>query len=208
LGLVVSLALMTETPMTETPRAESAERFQELAREQLPKLYGIARRLVGGEAEDAVQDCLLKAFQRFDQVRDREATPAWLVRILVNCCHDRGRAKARQPDAIDLEDLERFSLYRKIAFEDPFPYSDSLHLDFLGEFSCEDVRRVLLRLPLHYRTPLVLVHMYGFATKEVAAMLEVPLGTVLARLHRGRKLFEREMWEYAEETGLLEEGRQ
>jgi RNA polymerase sigma-70 factor, ECF subfamily len=206
--LVVSLALMTETPMTETPRAESAERFQELAREQLPKLYGIARRLVGGEAEDAVQDCLLKAFQRFDQVRDREATPAWLVRILVNCCHDRGRAKARQPDAIDLEDLERFSLYRKIAFEDPFPYSDSLHLDFLGEFSCEDVRRVLLRLPLHYRTPLVLVHMYGFATKEVAAMLEVPLGTVLARLHRGRKLFEQEMWEYAEETGLLEEGRQ
>jgi RNA polymerase sigma-70 factor, ECF subfamily len=208
LGLVVSLALMMETPMTETPRAESAERFQELAREQLPKLYGIARRLVGGEAEDAVQDCLLKAFQRFDQVRDREATPAWLVRILVNCCHDRGRAKARQPDTIDLEELERFSLYRKIAFEDPFPYSDSLHLDFLGEFSCEDVRRVLLRLPLHYRTPLVLVHMYGFATKEVAAMLEVPLGTVLARLHRGRKLFEREMWEYAEETGLLEEGRQ
>jgi RNA polymerase sigma-70 factor, ECF subfamily len=206
--LVVSLALMMETPMTETPRAESAERFQELAREQLPKLYGIARRLVGGEAEDAVQDCLLKAFQRFDQVRDREATPAWLVRILVNCCHDRGRAKARQPDTIDLEELERFSLYRKIAFEDPFPYSDSLHLDFLGEFSYEDVRRVLLRLPLHYRTPLVLVHMYGFATKEVAAMLEVPLGTVLARLHRGRKLFEREMWEYAEETGLLEEGRQ
>jgi RNA polymerase sigma-70 factor, ECF subfamily len=205
---VVSLALMMETPMTETPRAESAERFQELAREQLPKLYGIARRLVGGEAEDAVQDCLLKAFQRFDQVRDREATPAWLVRILVNCCHDRGRAKARQPDTIDLEELERFSLYRKIAFEDPFPYSDSLHLDFLGEFSYEDVRRVLLRLPLHYRTPLVLVHMYGFATKEVAAMLEVPLGTVLARLHRGRKLFEQEMWEYAEETGLLEEGRQ
>jgi RNA polymerase sigma-70 factor, ECF subfamily len=198
---------MTETPMTEMPRAESAERFQELAREQLPKLYGIARRLVGGEAEDAVQDCLLKAFQRFDQVRDREATPAWLVRILVNCCHDRGRVQARQPEALDPEELERFSLYRKIAFEDPFPYSDSLHLDFLGEFSCEDVRRVLLRLPLHYRIPLVLVHMYGFATKEVGAMLEVPLGTVLARLHRGRKLFEREMWEYAEETGLLEEGR-
>jgi RNA polymerase sigma-70 factor (ECF subfamily) len=204
--LVVTLALMTETPMTQTRGAEPAHSFRELAREQLPRLYGIARRLVGGEAEDAVQDCLLKAFQRFDQLEDDAAAPAWLARILVNCCHDRGRARARQPVEVDLEELERFSLYRKIAFEDPFPYSDSLHLDFLGEFSCEDVRRVLLRLPLHYRTPLVLVHMYGFATKELAAMLGAPLGTVLARLHRGRKLFEREMWEYAEETGLLEEG--
>jgi RNA polymerase sigma-70 factor, ECF subfamily len=146
---VVTLALITETAMTETPRAEPAQRFRELAREQLPRLYGIARRLVGSEAEDAVQDCLLKAFQRFEQLEDDAAGPAWLARILVNCCHDRGRARARQPEEADLEDLERFSLYRKIAFEDPFPYSDSLHLDFLGEFSCEDVRRVLLRLPLH-----------------------------------------------------------
>jgi RNA polymerase sigma-70 factor, ECF subfamily len=65
---VVTLALITETAMTETPRAEPAQRFRELAREQLPRLYGIARRLVGSEAEDAVQDCLLKAFQRFEQL--------------------------------------------------------------------------------------------------------------------------------------------
>lgn len=193
--------------MTETRPSDSDAGFRDLARAQLPRLYGIARRLVGDEAEDAVQDCLLKAFQRFDQLEDHAAAPAWLARILVNCCHDRGRARARQPAEAELEELERFSLYRKIAFEDPFPYSDSLHLDFLGDFSCEDVRRVLLRLPLHYRTPLVLVHMYGFATKEVAGMLEAPIGTVLARLHRGRKLFEREMWAYAEETGLLEEQR-
>lgn len=193
--------------MTGTRPSDTDARFGDLAREQLPRLYGIARRLVGDEAEDAVQDCLLKAFQRFDQVRDPAAAPGWLVRILVNCCHDRGRTRARQPAEADLEELERFSLYRKIASEDPFPYSDSLHLDFLGEFSCEDVRRVLLRLPLLYRSPLVLVHMYGFATKEVAGMLDVPLGTVLARLHRGRKLFEREMWEYAEEAGLLEKER-
>lgn len=185
---------------------DSLDSFQRLAREQLPRLYAIARRLVGDEAEDAVQDCLLKAFERFDQLDRPEAGPAWLARTLVNCCHDRHRKRAREPAEIDFEHAENFSLYRKIALEDPFPYSDTLHLDFLGGFGREDVRQVLMRLPDHYRTPLVLVHMYGFATKELAAALDVPLGTVLARLHRGRKLFEREMWDYAEESGMLEEG--
>lgn len=180
------------------------ESFERLARGELPRLYAIARRLVADEAEDAVQECLVKAFERFDQLEDREAAPAWLARILVNCCHDRGRRRARGPQEIELDEAEDFSLYRKIALEDPFPYSDTLHIDFLGRFSREDVREVLLRLPEHYRTPLVLVYMFGFATKEVAGMLDAPLGTVLARLHRGRKLFEQQMWSYAEQTGLLE----
>jgi RNA polymerase sigma-70 factor (ECF subfamily) len=83
------------------------------------------------------------------------------------------------------------------------PYSDSLHLDFLAEFGPEDVRAVLLRLPEIYRTPLVLVYMDGYLARELAEMIDVPLGTVLARLHRGRKLFETQMWEYAEDAGLL-----
>jgi len=184
---------------------DQVESFQRLARAQLPRLYAIARRLCGDDAEDAVQDALLKAFERFDQLDDPDAGPAWLARVLVNCCHDRHRHDARQPAEIDFEALERFSLYRKIALEDPFPYSDSLHLDFLGGFGREDVRAVLLMLPEHYRTPLVLVHMYGFATKELASLLDIPLGTVLARLHRGRKLFEQRLWDYAEQTGMLEE---
>jgi RNA polymerase sigma-70 factor, ECF subfamily len=175
-----------------------------LARGQLRRLYAIARRLVGDEAEDAVQDCLLKGFERFDQLQDPDAAAAWLTRILVNCCRDRGRRAATRPREVDFDDVEDFSLYRQIALEDPFPYSDSLHLDFLGEFGTEDVRAVLLRLPQLYRAPLVLVYMHGFRAREVADMFEAPLGTVLARLHRGRKLFEKQMWEYAEETGLVD----
>ena len=177
-----------------------------LATDQLPRLYSIARRLIGDEAEDAVQDALLKAFQRFDQLEDERAARSWLTRILVNCCRDRGRARARTSHDVNLDDVEEFSLYRKIADEDPFPYSDSLHLDFLHRFGKEDVREVLLVLPDMYRVPLVLVHMHAFATKEVAKILGVPLGTVLARLHRGRKLFEKLMWDYAEANGLLKEG--
>lgn len=108
---------------------------------------------------------------------------------------------------VDIDDVEEFSLYRKIAHEDPFPYSDSLHLDFLHRFGKEDVNEVLLLLPQMYRVPLVLVHMNGYSTKEVAKLLGVPLGTVLARLHRGRKLFEKTMWDYAELNGLLKENR-
>jgi RNA polymerase sigma-70 factor (ECF subfamily) len=181
--------------------------FGELARQQLPRLYSIARRLVGDDAEDAVQDCLLKAFQRYGELRVASSGPAWLVTILVNCCRDRGRSRARSPQPVDFEQLERFSLYRKIAYEDPFPYSDSLHLDFLAGLGPEDVRAVLLRLPMLYRLPLVLVYMDGFLTKEVARMLGVPLGTVQARLHRGRKLFEKELWDYAEQNGLMREAR-
>ncbi|MDP9224881.1 MAG: sigma-70 family RNA polymerase sigma factor [Actinomycetota bacterium] len=185
---------------------DDKERFRLLALDQLPRLYSIARRLAGNDAEDVVQECLLKAFTRFDQLDDESAAPAWMVRILVNCCRDRGRARSRQPLEVNIDDVEEFSLYQKIAEDDPFPYSDSLHLDFLHQFGKEDVREVLVSLPDIYRVPLVLVYMDGFSAKEVAKLLERPLGTVLAQLHRGRKLFESRMWTYAVHNGLLKEG--
>lgn len=197
------MRVVAEPVAPSSPPQAEAEAFRTLARDQLPRLLLVARRLVGEDAEDAVQECLLKAFQRFAQLHDAAAGPAWLTSILVNCCRDVGRARSRRPVEVDIEALERFSLFRKIAYEDPYPYSDSLHLDFLAEFGPEEVRAVLMRLPLIYRLPLVLVYMEGFLAREVAAMTDVPIGTVLSRLHRGRKLFETQMWEYAEETGLL-----
>jgi len=179
--------------------------FGELAREQLPRLYSLARQLVGDDAEDLVQECLLKAYRGFAELRDAEAAPAWLTRILVNCARDRYRNRDRRPRETPLPEVEDFSLYRTIAAEDPFPYSDSLHLDFLCRFGPEDVWAVLRGLPEHYRKPLVLVHMHDVATKQAARLLGVPLGTLLARLHRGRKLFERDLWAYAVRHDLLRE---
>jgi RNA polymerase sigma-70 factor (ECF subfamily) len=188
-----------------TRHSDAKERFRLLAEAQLPRLYTIARRLVGEDAEDAVQDALLKAYRAFDRLEHASAGPAWLTSIVVNVCRDRGRARSRAPAEVSIDAVGEFSLYRKIADEDPFPYSDSLHLDFLEQFGPEDVRAVLARLPDRYRVPLVLVYVDGFATKEVARVLDLPLGTVLAQLHRGRKLFERQLWDYAEEKGLLVE---
>ena len=140
----------------ETVPADPDKAFRTLAREQLPRLVSIARRLVGDDAEDMVQECLVKAFQGFTQLRDLGAGPGWLASILVNCCRDLVRTSARHPAEIDYDDLEHFSLFKHIAYEDPYPYSDSLHLDFLDEFTAEDVRAVVMRLPLTYRSPKIL----------------------------------------------------
>ncbi len=177
-----------------------------LAERELPRRNRGGRRGVGDQGGGAVQDTLLKAHRAYGRLEDEAAGPAWLTAILVNCCRDRARARARRPEEVELDEVEEFSLFRKIADEDPFPYSDSLHLDFLQQFGAEDVRAVLADLPERYRVPLVLAHCEGYQVKEVASFLGVPLGTVLARLHRGRKLFERRLWDYAEEHGLLKEG--
>ena len=185
---------------------EPLDRFRALAERELPRLYAIARRLVGDDAEDVVQECLLRAYRSFAQLENEQAGGEWLTSILVNCCRDHWRSQGRRVEEVELEEAGEFSLFRKITDEDPFPYSDSVHLDFLHQFGGEDVRAVLASLPELYRVPLVLVHMAGYHVKEVAYMLDVPLGTMLARLHRGRKLFERELWGYAEQNGLLKEG--
>jgi len=180
------------------------EAFQALARANLPALYATGRRLAGDDAEDLVQETLLRAFRSFGTLKDREAGSGWLKAIMVNTFRDRLRKQSRSVREVAMESIDEFSLYRTIAEEDPLPYSDTLHLDFLHAFGREDVREVLLRLPDIYRTPLVLRYVEGYATKEIARLVGAPLGTVLARLHRGRKLFEREMWSYAEETALLD----
>ncbi len=177
--------------------------FQGVARAELRGLYALARRLCRDDAEDLVQECLLRAYRSFSSLRDRNAAGAWLRVILVNVWRDRVRREARSPREVPFDDIEDFSLYRTLVVEDPFPYSDSLHLDFLAAYDEDDVHTVLDRLPRLYRVPLVLRYVEGLPTKQIARALELPLGTVLSQLHRGRKLFEHELWAYARDAGVL-----
>ncbi len=202
--------LMTTEELAAVPvakdGAETARRraFEAVAKDALPTLYGMARRLAGEDAEDLVQECLLRAYRSFGVLREQGSRAAWMRSILLNVHRDRLRARDRRPQEVAVDDVESFSLYRTLADEDPFPYSDTMHADFLGTFSREDVHAVLGRLPDRYRVPLVLHYMDGYATKEIADMVRAPRGTVLAQLHRGRKLFERALWSYALDAGLLE----
>ena len=179
--------------------------FGVLARQQLPWLYSLARRLVSDQAEDLVQECLMRAYKAYPNLRDIQAAPAWFRQILVNCANDHHRTRLRGPDESSLDETTEYTLFRRIMDEDPLPYSDSVHLDFLHSFSDDHVWEILDRLDPKFRVPLVLVHMEGIPTSDVCRMLGVPQNTVLSWLHRGRKLFENELWNYAEEHGLLQQ---
>jgi RNA polymerase sigma-70 factor (ECF subfamily) len=200
--VVVAFRSRRSEAMVEVPQ-QTREAFKRLAAAELPALYALARRLVRDGAEDLVQEALLRAYQSFGTLKENAAAGRWLKMILVNAFRDQLRKQARSVRELPMDGIEDFSLYQTLIEEDPLPYSDTLHHDFMRAFGKEDVREVLMRLPELYRAPLVLRYMDGFATKEIAGMLGVPLGTVLARLHRGRKRFERELWAYAQKTGLL-----
>jgi len=184
---------------------EQQRDFEELALPHLRSLYGVAIRLSADpqDAEDLVQDTYIKALQAFPSLREPEKVRPWLWQILSRAATDRFRREAREVYVGDLEDLDSFSLYYKIRDEDPFPYSDRLHQDFLAQFRNEEVNRALLALPEEYRLPLVLFYVEELSYRELAEVLECPMGTIMSRLFRGRKMIERELWEYAKEKGLI-----
>jgi RNA polymerase sigma-70 factor (ECF subfamily) len=182
--------------------------FADVAREHLDRLYGFCVHLASDrtDAEDLLQETLLRAMGAYSELRETDRAKGWLFAIATNVWRDqlRGRGRRVQTASLDaLEDEDGFSLFQTIAIEDPFPYSDELHLDFLRLFQDEDVQAVFGAINPNFRLPLILTVLHGFSCKEVAAMLDVPLGTVLSRLHRGRKELERGMWDYAVAHGLV-----
>lgn len=198
---------MGTRPSQLAPRMEPdlLRRFEALALPHLKGLYGLAVRLTGdgSAAEDLVQETYLKALQAFPTLRDHGSVRPWLFQILSRLVTDRQRTQGREVLTGDPEELDRFSLYDRIAEEDPFPYSDRLHEEFLAEFRDEDVRGALRALPEEYRVPLVLLYAEEMSYREIATFLGCPLGTVMSRLHRGRKILERTLWECAKRRGLV-----
>jgi RNA polymerase sigma-70 factor (ECF subfamily) len=140
-------------------------------------------------------------------LRDPSRAKGWLFAIATNLWRDESRARGRELRTVPLEGLDAagddFSLFQTIAIEDPFPYSDELHLDFLRLFRDDDVTDVFGSINDAFRVPLILTVVHGFSCKGAAAILGVPLGTLLSRLHRGRKQLERGLWDYAVANGLI-----
>jgi RNA polymerase sigma-70 factor (ECF subfamily) len=197
---------VAETAGTGTGQAQGArERFEALALPHLPHLYRLAVRLAGAAAdpEDLVHEAYVKGLRAFPSLRETERIRPWLSRILARLVLDRQRTRDREMAVGDLAELDRFSLYDLIWDEDPFPYSDALHRDFLGHFPDDEVRAALLALPDVYRVPLVLLYVEDLSYRELADVLGCPVGTVMSRLHRARKILERELWHCAKRRGLV-----
>jgi RNA polymerase sigma-70 factor (ECF subfamily) len=197
-------------PMARTVEGRAERRsFADVAREHLDRLYGFCVRLTNdpSDADDLVQETLLRGMRAYDDLRDASRAKGWLFAIATNASRDLFRARSRQVATVPFDtmdaDGDEFSLFQTIAIEDPFPYSDELHLDFLRLFRDDDVRAVFGSITPVFRLPLILTVVHGFSCKEAAAILEVPLGTLLSRLHRGRKQLERGLWDYAVTNALV-----
>jgi len=188
---------------------DSGSRFAQLVLPHLQAVYRLAARLTGNAsaAEDLTQETFLKALEAFPSLRHPERVRPWLFQILSRLVVDRHRSLEREVSLEDSGDADRFSLFDRVADEDPFPYSERLHDDFLALFQDEDVRRALLSLPEVYRVPLVLVYTEELSYRELAEVLGCPLGTVMSRLHRGRKLVERALWDCACRRGWVKSWR-
>ena len=186
------------------PTTQASDTFAALVGPHLDYLYAFAYKLCGERtaAEDIVQDALVRAFRARDSLRDPAHPRAWLTKVVLTASLDRARSEGKHDVDVPLED-ERFSLFDTLVEEDPFPYSDRLHLDFLDLFDDDNLTLAIQRINADYRAALVLAYVYGYKAREIAEMTGTTTGTVLARLHRGRKQLERVLWEYAKQRGLL-----
>lgn len=186
------------------PMADQAD-FENDAMVFAPQLYSAALRMTRNpaDAEDVVQETYLKAYRAYDSFAAGTNLKAWLYRILTNTYINRYRKKQRRPNEVELGEIEDLYLYRRIGSAETSAASRSAEMEVLDAFVEDDVRNAIESLPDHFRIPVLLADVEGFSYKEIAEILEVPIGTVMSRLHRGRKSLQKALWEFARERGLV-----
>jgi len=182
--------------------------FEDDAMQFAPQLYSAALRMARNpaDAEDLVQETFLKAYRAYHTFEAGTNLKAWLYRILTNTYINRYRKKQRRPDEVDLGDVQDLYLYRKIGSAESADLSASAEDAVLEGLVESDIKAAVESLPENFRVPVLLADLEGFAYKEIAEILDIPIGTVMSRLHRGRKALQKELYEYARTRGLLPEG--
>ena len=179
--------------------ARGRVRFEEEALELADQVYQVARRLVGSreEAEDLMQDTYARAFRSWRSFQPGTNLRAWLLRILTNLNIDRARARQRRPQTEPLEEGDYF-LYNRLA-ESTGDSQPAEEERVIARLSQDNVVGALSELPHDFRDVVVLVDIGGFTYAEAAQILDIPVGTVMSRLHRGRRSLKRQLAEEAVE---------
>jgi RNA polymerase sigma-70 factor (ECF subfamily) len=182
------------------------DRFTELAMPFMDSLYAGAMRMTrnAADAEDLVQETYLRAFRGFHGFEEGTNLKAWLYRILTNTFINRYRQQKRRPEESDIDDVEDFYLYRRLGGLEEARISKSAEDTMLELFTDDEVKEALESLPETFRMAVLLADVEGFAYKEIAEILDIPIGTVMSRLHRGRKALQKRLYEFAVERGLID----
>ena len=169
----------------------------------LDALYRTALRMTRSEAdaEDLVQETYIRAFRFKDQFTPGTNLKAWLFRILTNTFINTYRRKQSQPEFTELDDVDEFSLYKRMSDLKVSSASGDPETEFLNGLVDSEVKDALMELPEKFRQ-VVLLDTEGFSYKEIAEMLDIPIGTVMSRLHRGRKFLQKRLLDLAQQRGI------
>ena len=178
-------------------------RFTELAMPHMQALYTAALRMTrnAADAEDLVQETFLKAYRGFDRYEDGTNLRAWLYKILTNTFINSYRAAKRRPEKADVEDVEDLYLYRRLG--DLRGQDRSAEDQVFESITDDEVKEAIESLPEAFRMAVLLADVEGFSYKEIADITEVPIGTVMSRIHRGRKALQKALLDFAVERGLV-----
>ena len=182
---------------------EKQKEFSQLVDPHLSSLYSTALRMTHNQsdAEDLVQDTLFKAFRALDQFQKNTNFRAWVFRILVNTFITAYRKAIKQPQKVSYDDLEEFFLYKRL--DETVGLQETSKEEFLENLFDDDVKEALESLPYQFRLVVLLCDVEGFSYNEIANIIDAPLGTVMSRLYRGRKLLQRQLWNYAKTRGYI-----
>jgi RNA polymerase sigma-70 factor (ECF subfamily) len=154
------------------------------------------------DAEDLVQETYLRAFRGFWSFQEGTNLKAWLYRILTNSFINTYRKKQRQPQVVEgPDDIEEWYLFDKLGGQS---VEGSAEEEVLDRIPDAEVKAALESLSDNFRLPVLLADVEGFSYKEIAEIMDTPIGTVMSRLHRGRKALEKALWETARERGLVD----
>lgn len=182
------------------------ETFADQAMEYMPALYTAALRMTRNpaDAEDLVQEAYLRAYRAFGTFQEGTNLRAWLYRILTNTFINSYRAKKRRPEQTDFEDVEELYLYKRVgALAGAGNMGRSAEDELMDHFTDSDVKNAIEDLPEQFRIAVLLADVEGFSYKEIADILDVPIGTVMSRLHRGRRALQKALLEYGTKRGLV-----
>lgn len=185
---------------------QNHKEFQEVAIPHTDALLRTALRMTRNksDAEDLVQEAFLKAYRFFDRFERGTNIRAWLFKIMTNLFINSYRDKAKRPEETSFDEMEEFSLYSKMT-EEGKKDGTNPEKELFDKLYTDEVQKVLDRLPEEFRMAVMLNFVEGFSYQEIAEILGIELGTVKSRLHRGRKMLQKGLWEHAKKAGYVKE---
>ena len=191
---------------TQDDADQPQDAFHEEAVPHLDALYGTALKLTKDEqdAEDLVQETMLKAYRYFDKYENGTNCKAWLFKIMHNTFINRYRKSQKRKEYLVDDDNHRSLQERAEAPEEhPFVGEFEDQEDLFFKMFGDEVKEALTEIPMHFRMVVLLADLQSFAYKEIAEIMDCPIGTVMSRLYRGRRMLRDELGEYAEKEGYV-----